>query len=424
MRKFSKVFLSVVLMLTVLFTGISGVLAADKVEITIGGLDYVYMPMVVEAFNAANPDINLTYMPDMGTVDDGSLQAVIQSGEGPDIVGTGSGIGRVRPLAQNGLIQPITAAYDEYQLWDRYQPFVVDALKKTVNDGNIYEALEGLDVFQIYYNIGIFEQVGVQPPTTWQEFIDVCEKLVAAGYTPIANGFRGGVAAGWLAGQIFEAFAGSEAMNKIIYSGAKMSEFPGYEQAFQTIYDFGQKGYIKAEEALALDAGEAEAMFYNGTYAMFGAAHSVLLRAAAADETIDLSQFAAFALPSAIVEGVARPTMGLAHSWEMSAQVDEAKMDAVNRYFAFLASDEYCRVAMANGGNLIPSLANVPEDAQMNDIMKQAVAALESGAGYNPSVFLPGTAKQAYYEALQGVLAGQMTPAQAVESIDAGLAAQ
>ncbi len=424
MRNLAKGFFSMVLVVALLLGGMVGASASEKVEITIGGLDYVYMPMVVEAFNAANPDIHLTYMPDVGNVDDGTLQAVLQSGLGPDIIGTGSGAGRIGPLAKNGLIQPINAIYDEYKLWDRYQPFVVDALKKTVNDGNIYEVLEGLDVFQIYYNIEIFEKVGVEPPKTWDEFTQVCDKLLAAGYTPLANGFRGGLAAGWLVGQFFEAYAGSDAMNSIIYSGAKMSDYPAFEQVFQLVYDFGQKGYFNQKDALALDAGESEALFYNGVYPMFGAAHSVLLRAAAADDSIDLSKFAAFAVPSAVNEGVCRPTMGLAHSWVLNAQVDESKMDAVKRYFAFLSSDEYCRIAMGNGGNLIPAITPVPDDTEMNAIMQQASDALNSGAGYNPSVFLPGTAKQAYYEGLQGVLDGQTTPAQAVEAIDAGLSAQ
>ena len=181
MRNLAKGFFSMVLVVALLLGGMVGASASEKVEITIGGLDYVYMPMVVEAFNAANPDIHLTYMPDVGNVDDGTLQAVLQSGLGPDIIGTGSGAGRIGPLAKNGLIQPINAIYDEYKLWDRYQPFVVDALKKTVNDGNIYEVLEGLDVFQIYYNIEIFEKVGVEPPKTWDEFTQVCDKLLAAG---------------------------------------------------------------------------------------------------------------------------------------------------------------------------------------------------------------------------------------------------
>ena len=109
MRNLAKGFFSMVLVVALLLGGMVGASASEKVEITIGGLDYVYMPMVVEAFNAANPDIHLTYMPDVGNVDDGTLQAVLQSGLGPDIIGTGSGAGRIGPLAKNGLSQPINA---------------------------------------------------------------------------------------------------------------------------------------------------------------------------------------------------------------------------------------------------------------------------------------------------------------------------
>jgi len=37
-----------------------------------------------------------------------------------------------------------------------------------------------------FYNADIFAEVGVQPPTTWDEFVTVCEKIAAAGYQPIA----------------------------------------------------------------------------------------------------------------------------------------------------------------------------------------------------------------------------------------------
>ncbi len=36
------------------------------------------------------------------------------------------------------------------------------------------------------YNKEIFEEVGVQPPKTWDELVTVCEKLYEAGYQPIA----------------------------------------------------------------------------------------------------------------------------------------------------------------------------------------------------------------------------------------------
>ncbi len=53
------------------------------------------------------------------------------------------------------------------------------------------------------YNRDIFEEVGVAPPTTWSELVEVCEKISAAGYQPISlagdfNSFWAG-AMGWLA---------------------------------------------------------------------------------------------------------------------------------------------------------------------------------------------------------------------------------
>ena len=38
----------------------------------------------------------------------------------------------------------------------------------------------------IVYNKAIFEEIGVQEPTTWDEFLTVCEKVKAAGYNPLA----------------------------------------------------------------------------------------------------------------------------------------------------------------------------------------------------------------------------------------------
>ncbi|WP_298458007.1 ABC transporter substrate-binding protein [uncultured Cellulomonas sp.] len=42
----------------------------------------------------------------------------------------------------------------------------------------------------VLYNREIFDQHGVQPPTTWQEFLALCETLAAAGVTPIYSTFR------------------------------------------------------------------------------------------------------------------------------------------------------------------------------------------------------------------------------------------
>lgn len=44
------------------------------------------------------------------------------------------------------------------------------------------------NVFAFFYNKQIFEEAGVTAaPTTWAEFLDTCEKVKAAGYTPLTN---------------------------------------------------------------------------------------------------------------------------------------------------------------------------------------------------------------------------------------------
>ncbi|MDE6959981.1 MAG: ABC transporter substrate-binding protein, partial [Lachnospiraceae bacterium] len=44
------------------------------------------------------------------------------------------------------------------------------------------------NVFAYFYNMDIFEEAGVtKVPETWDEFLDTCQKIKDAGYTPITN---------------------------------------------------------------------------------------------------------------------------------------------------------------------------------------------------------------------------------------------
>jgi raffinose/stachyose/melibiose transport system substrate-binding protein len=43
------------------------------------------------------------------------------------------------------------------------------------------------------YNSQVFEDAGVEVPTTWSEFIAACDALAAAGVTPISTPFQGGI---------------------------------------------------------------------------------------------------------------------------------------------------------------------------------------------------------------------------------------
>ena len=83
------------------------------------------------------------------------------------------------------------------------EQFEYDMQVLTAGTGD-FNALS-LDSVQVMwlYNQDIFDEVGVEPPTTWAELIDVCEKIEAAGYQAIAmpgdyDSFYSGTM-GWLA---------------------------------------------------------------------------------------------------------------------------------------------------------------------------------------------------------------------------------
>ncbi len=62
-------------------------------------------------------------------------------------------------------------------------------------DGKPYGILLNVANWVMFYNKNHFEQAGIAaPPTTWAEFIEACDKLKAAGFTPI----NGPASGGWM----------------------------------------------------------------------------------------------------------------------------------------------------------------------------------------------------------------------------------
>ncbi len=56
---------------------------------------------------------------------------------------------------------------------------------REVGGGKLMSVPYQPNVFNFFYNGKIFQEVGVTAPTTWDELLDVCAKIKAAGYTPI-----------------------------------------------------------------------------------------------------------------------------------------------------------------------------------------------------------------------------------------------
>ena len=176
-----KKVLSMVLAAMMLLSLCSFAAAEDVVE-----LEFVYhktesnaidaMETVINNFNAANPGIkvNFVQVPDTATV----LQSRAQLNEMPDMFGCTTG-NMFELMFEDGIIMDLTG-----------QEFLNNvessSLEMSTYNGKNWRLPYSLSCYGLYVRTDIFEEQGLDLPTTWDELMDVCEKLTAAGITPFA----------------------------------------------------------------------------------------------------------------------------------------------------------------------------------------------------------------------------------------------
>ncbi|GAA3639414.1 extracellular solute-binding protein [Microbacterium awajiense] len=138
----------------------------------------------LERCNAELPDIEI----EISSVPPGDyevqLPVTLSSASPPDIYALWPG-GRPLFQAENGVIAPITDFYNE-TVAPRYVEGV--NLGATEVDGEVYVMPFNVQPNEFYYRTDVFEELGLSAPTTWDEFVDVTEKIAASGVTPIILG--------------------------------------------------------------------------------------------------------------------------------------------------------------------------------------------------------------------------------------------
>lgn len=176
-----KKVLSMVLAAMMLLSLCSFAAAEDVVE-----LEFVFhkpeanaidaMETVINNFNAANPGIkvNFVQVPDSGTV----LQSRAQLNEMPDMFGCTTG-NMFELMFEDGIIMDLTGQ----EFLSSVEP---SSLEMSTYNGKNWRLPYSLSCYGLYVRTDIFEEQGLALPTTWDELMDVCEKLTAAGITPFA----------------------------------------------------------------------------------------------------------------------------------------------------------------------------------------------------------------------------------------------
>lgn len=156
-------------------------------------------------------------------------------------------------------------------------------------DGKMFAVPFGAVSQVVYYNTRIFEEQGLKVPTTYEEFIEVCQKLKDAGITPLANGIMSkwdvlecvflGMLPNYVSGpegrepyEKLEKKMNDEVFKKAISDFALLAQF--LPEGFQSIENNDSNSYFATEQAAMLidgswSAGSIGSQYGLTTYSAF-----------------------------------------------------------------------------------------------------------------------------------------------------------
>jgi hypothetical protein len=158
------------------------------------GTEQQSIEAVLDGFREKFPNVDVKYNAagdNIVTV----LATAVQGGNPPDLA-TIAQPGTIAEYAQRGEIKPIDFAKDTVS--QNYAPSVVEL--GTI-DGKLYSFLfKGANKSTVWYNVPVFEDAGVQPPQTWDEFLQAAQTIKASGFPAYSIGG----ADGWTLTDLFE----------------------------------------------------------------------------------------------------------------------------------------------------------------------------------------------------------------------------
>ncbi|GGI43809.1 ABC transporter substrate-binding protein [Agromyces flavus] len=223
-----------------------------------------YFRDLVEQFNAEQDDVRVT----LDTAS--NLSAGFLRGNPPD-VGLLNYNYEMARFMERGALSDLSDMPEA----DRIRPEVQDLVDQYATyPGRTSVLPYSVAAASVIYNVEIFEENGLEVPTTWDELIAVCDELEAAGVTPIYSTFKDT----WTLGQgLFDYSVGGlvdvpEFLTKMEELGTEVG--PDSEVSFQkTILEPSEKMKQLADysndDAESRGYGDGNVAFANGEAAMY-----------------------------------------------------------------------------------------------------------------------------------------------------------
>lgn len=314
---------------------------------------------MVEAFEDENPDITVELETQPGgTEGDNLIKTKLSTGEMNDVFYYNSG----------SLFQALSPDNTLLDLSDQeWVDTLTDDFKRVVStDAGLYGTpISTSQAGGVVYNKAVFEDLGLEIPTDWDEFVQVAEAIKAEGIVPVQQGYGDT----WTS-QLFiladfanvntadPAWADNYTANKAKYVDAPA--FAGWAH-LQEAFD---KGFFNEDFASATN-DESIAAVGSGSAAMYPMLSGAVLPNLQQNAPEAVDGVGIFALPADDAANTAI-TVWQPNAVFIPKTTEGSKLDAAKKLLAFINSEGGCAVQQAQGtaaGPFVVTTCEIPEDS-------------------------------------------------------------
>ncbi|WP_186670809.1 ABC transporter substrate-binding protein [Sporosarcina sp. BP05] len=311
---------------------------------------------LIAKFEEENPTIKVEQVspPEAEVV----LKTRVMKSDIPDIIGIGAN-NNFKELSKAGVYKDMT---NDENL-DKVQPAYLQMLKDVTGLDEIYAVPYVANAVGVIYNKAIFKELGLEVPTTWDEFITVAENVKKSGQTPFYFTFKDA----WTTLPAFNVLAANtqgddfyDELNKgKVLVGTRYKEAA---EKFVQLLDYGHKN----QQGVAYNDGNTA--FGNGESAMYLQGIWAIPEIKKANPAIDLG---VFPYPLTNTPGESKVVSGI--DLLLSIGASSKHPEEAQKFIEFLLKEENITMYIQEQ-NAFPALKGITQEEPSLEGLKESFA--------------------------------------------------
>lgn len=369
---------------------------------------------IVQAFNAANPDIEVVLEGQASDEHTTQMKLAAQTNSLPDIFYLLSG--DAKEMADAGYLADISEdILNDQEFVDSFLPGMLESMK--IGDC-LYGIPAEMFVNGIWYNKALFDQNNLSIPVTFDDMLNCAQVLKENGIIPMARGTKD-VFSCWATWTMHCRYSFYDHIDGIINGTDKWNN-PDYKKFYQMIEKMA-KAEMFPENMITMGYDEAQQMFASGQAAMFDSG----VWDTAQFEQSDFADSIGFWWGPQFSDGIGNQKISMkapSHPYCISAKTKEEspeKYEACIRFLKFYYGKEGTQIIVDS--NCVPVTKYDGEiDQEQFPVYANIMAAINDdweSPLICPNVYV-GTFETTYFESITGVLNGVYTPEEAMDFLD------